>query len=109
VKAVLGSGASVISSSAGFYIDDTLPEFDPEVHFYIDVYQGPATPVEYQGSNNTIKAVWLCADESQITVSTRNPILHKLIYYCIKYSTRSRLGEAYNQYETILFSTLNMY
>jgi hypothetical protein len=71
VKAVLGSGASVISSSAGFYIDDTLPEFDPEVHFYIDVYQGPATPVEYQGSNNTIKAVWLCADESQITVSTR--------------------------------------
>ncbi|XP_076085507.1 uncharacterized protein LOC143056307 [Mytilus galloprovincialis] len=66
VKAVLGSGATTVVSSDGFYIDDTPPIFDPDVmgsDIYIDVYQGEFTPVRYQGSNNTIKAFWRCFDE----------------------------------------------
>ena len=75
MKAVLGSGATTVVSSDGFYIDDTPPIFDPDVmgsDIYIDVYQGEFTPVRYQGSNNTIKAFWRCFDEeSDIVVSTK--------------------------------------
>ncbi|XP_053400990.1 uncharacterized protein LOC123541000 [Mercenaria mercenaria] len=63
VKAVLGSGANAVSSSNGFYIDITSPVFDEEVMMYIDVRQGEFTPSDFQGSNNTIKALWLCNDD----------------------------------------------
>ncbi|XP_060596420.1 uncharacterized protein LOC132750448 [Ruditapes philippinarum] len=63
VKAVLGSGNEIVSSSNGFYIDLTPPEFDEEVMMYIDVRQGEFTPSDFQGSNNTIKAIWLCNDD----------------------------------------------
>ncbi|XP_053401006.1 uncharacterized protein LOC123523226 isoform X2 [Mercenaria mercenaria] len=62
VKAVIGSGEEIVSSSNGFYIDLTPPSFDEEVMMYIDVRQGDFTPSEFQGSNNTIKAIWLCYD-----------------------------------------------
>ena len=71
VRAVMASGVSVISSSDGFYIDVTPPEFDPEVLLYVDVNQGEFTPVQFQSSNDTIKSLWLCEDpESEIMVST---------------------------------------
>jgi hypothetical protein len=63
VKAVLGSGNEIVSSSNGFNIDLTPPEFDEEVMIYIDVRQGEFTPSDFQGSNNTIKAIWLCNDD----------------------------------------------
>ncbi|XP_048250793.1 uncharacterized protein LOC124111176 [Haliotis rufescens] len=67
VKAVLGSGASAIASSDGFYVDTTPPDFDEDVLLYFDVSQGEFTPVKYQGSNDTIKAVWKCNDnESEV-------------------------------------------
>ena len=71
VKAVLGSGSSAWASSNGFYIDISPPEFDPQVMFYVDVSQGEDLPAELQaqGSNDTIKAVWLCEDkQSEIAV-----------------------------------------
>ncbi|XP_048258679.1 uncharacterized protein LOC124137747 [Haliotis rufescens] len=67
VKAVLGSGTEAISSSDGFNIDASPPLFDTDVMLYIDVAQGNFTPVTYQGSNDTIKAIWKCNDnESEI-------------------------------------------
>ncbi|XP_046562952.1 uncharacterized protein LOC124271845 [Haliotis rubra] len=67
VKAVLGSGTEAVSSSDGFNIDTSPPLFDTDVMLYIDVTQGNFTPVTYQGSNDTIKAVWKCNDnESEI-------------------------------------------
>ena len=71
VKAVLGSGSSAWASSNGFYIDISPPEFDTQVMFYVDVSQGEDLPAELQaqGSNDTIKAVWLCEDkQSEIAV-----------------------------------------
>lgn len=62
VRAVLGSGASAQSSSDGFYMDTSPPEFDEQVMLYIDVTQGEFTPVEAQASGDTIKSVWLCKD-----------------------------------------------
>ena len=70
VRTMLGSGAVAESSSDGFSIDTTVPEFDTDVMVYIDVNQGEFTPVEFQSSNSTIKAVWLCSeDRSEIEVS----------------------------------------
>ncbi|KAK3101942.1 hypothetical protein FSP39_007535 [Pinctada imbricata] len=70
VRATLGSGATVTASSDGFYIDDTPPVFDLDImkgDFYIDVNQGPLTPVRFSSSNSTIKAFWRCSDkESEI-------------------------------------------
>ncbi|XP_048258717.1 uncharacterized protein LOC124137708 isoform X1 [Haliotis rufescens] len=67
VKAVLGSGTEAVSSSDGFNIDTSPPLFDTDVMLYIDVTQGNFTPVTYQGSNDTIKAIWKCNDdESEI-------------------------------------------
>ncbi|XP_046547054.1 uncharacterized protein LOC124257108 [Haliotis rubra] len=67
VKAVLGSGTEAVSSSDGFNIDTSPPLFDPDLMLYIDVTQGNFTPVTYQGSNDTIKAIWKCNDnESEI-------------------------------------------
>ncbi|XP_067658325.1 uncharacterized protein [Haliotis asinina] len=67
VKAVLGSGLSAVSSSDGFSIDTTPPDFDHDLMLYMDVYQGNFTPSSFQGSNDTIKAVWKCSDnESEI-------------------------------------------
>ncbi|XP_052803271.1 uncharacterized protein LOC128233573 isoform X2 [Mya arenaria] len=63
VKSLLGSGEETLSASNGFYIDTTPPSFDLEVTFYIDVNQGEFTPAEYQGSSDTIKAVWFCEDD----------------------------------------------
>ena len=69
VKAVLGSGVSVMSSTDGFYVDVTPPVFDKDVMIYIDVLQGGFTPASFQGASDTIKAVWLCEDsESEIQV-----------------------------------------
>ncbi|XP_067659895.1 uncharacterized protein [Haliotis asinina] len=68
VKAVLGSGASAISSSDGFYVDTTPPVFEEDVLLYFDVSQGEFTPVKYQGSNDTIKAVWKCSDNTSEVV-----------------------------------------
>lgn len=69
MKAVLGSGADAVTSSNGFYIDTTPPVFDEEVLMYIDVRQGEYTPADFQGSNSTIKSLWLCKDEkSEIEV-----------------------------------------
>ncbi|XP_048250418.1 uncharacterized protein LOC124151537 [Haliotis rufescens] len=67
VKAVLGSGMSAISSSDGFSVDTTPPDFDQDLMLYMDVYQGNFTPSAFQGSNDTIKAIWKCSDnESEI-------------------------------------------
>ncbi|KAK3103480.1 hypothetical protein FSP39_019545 [Pinctada imbricata] len=70
VRATLGSGAEVTASSDGFYIDDTPPVFDLDImegDFYVDVNQGPLTPVRFSSSNSTIKAFWSCEDtESEI-------------------------------------------
>lgn len=63
VKAVLGSNEEAISASNGFYLDTTPPTFDTDVFIYIDVRQGDFTPVWFQGSNSTIKAIWLCEDD----------------------------------------------
>ena len=69
VKAVLASGAEVISASNGFYIDLTPPVFETDVFLYFDVRQGEYLPTFFQGSNDTIKAVWLCTDDkSEIRV-----------------------------------------
>ncbi|KAK6174798.1 hypothetical protein SNE40_013376 [Patella caerulea] len=68
VKAVLGSGRDAISSSNGFYIDISPPVFDKDAMLYIDVSQGNFTPVEYQGSNTTIKSIWLCQDNESLVV-----------------------------------------
>ena len=57
------------ASSNGFYIDITPPVFDEQVMFYIDVRQGEFTPADFQGSNETVKAIWLCEDtQSEIEV-----------------------------------------
>ena len=73
VRATSGSGASAVSSSDGFYVDITPPEFDQllmALDIYYDVDQGESTPVRFQGSNSTIKAIWKCNDEeSDIVVS----------------------------------------
>ena len=72
VKAVLGSGATAVVSSNGFYIDESPPIYDGEAmtEIYIDVSQGAFTPVKYQASNSTIKAFWRCYDdESGVVVS----------------------------------------
>ena len=68
VRAILGSGLEAVSSSNAFYIDDTPPVFDPDVmlQMYIDVTQGEFTPVNYQASNDTIKAFWRCVDEESM-------------------------------------------
>ena len=66
VRGLTGSGDSAMASSAGFYVDDTPPVFDPEVMntaFYYDVGQGESTPVRFQKSNDTIKCIWKCDDE----------------------------------------------
>ncbi|XP_052806221.1 uncharacterized protein LOC128235438 [Mya arenaria] len=63
VKSLLGSGERTLSASNGFYIDTSPPTFDLEATFYIDVNQGEFTPAEYQGSSDTIKAVWFCEDD----------------------------------------------
>ncbi|ESO82597.1 hypothetical protein LOTGIDRAFT_236952 [Lottia gigantea] len=68
VKAVLGSGMSVISSSNGFYVDVTPPEVFEETFLYIDVYQGNFTPVSYQASNDTIRSIFLCEDTESLIV-----------------------------------------
>jgi hypothetical protein len=70
VKAVLASGAEALSASNGFYIDLTPPVFEADVFLYFDVLQGEFVPTNYQGSNDTIKAIWLCTDDkSEIKVS----------------------------------------
>ncbi|KAK3609657.1 hypothetical protein CHS0354_035942 [Potamilus streckersoni] len=67
VKAVLASGVSAVSSSDGFYVDDSPPVFEKSVFRYVDVRQGEGYPSDYIGSNSTIKSLWMCADdESQI-------------------------------------------
>jgi hypothetical protein len=87
VKAVLGSGGEVIASSNGFYIDITPPVFDEQVMMYIDVRQGEFTPSDFQGSNNTIKALWLCNDDkSEIGVNSLFNVIH-LLSYCNHYRT----------------------
>ena len=90
MKAVLGSGATTVVSSDGFYIDDTPPIFDPEVmggDIYIDVDQGEFTPVRYQGSNSTIKAFWRCFDEeSDVVVSFPDVIKMALIFALVSQS-----------------------
>lgn len=62
-----------MSSSDGFYVDTSPPEFDQQImslDIYYDVDQGESTPVRYQQSNSTIKAIWKCDDEeSDIVVS----------------------------------------
>ena len=72
MRATLGSGAIVTASSDGFYIDDTPPVFDLDImegEFYVDVNQGPLTPVRFSSSSSTIKAFWSCEDtESEIIV-----------------------------------------
>lgn len=74
MRATTGSGDSTIAASNGFYVDDTVPEFDMDImrgDFYFDVGQGESTPVKYQKSNDTIKCVWKCDDlESGIVVSS---------------------------------------
>lgn len=73
VRATSGSGASTVSSSDGFNVDISPPEFDQELmslDIYFDVDQGESTPVRFQQSNSTIKAIWKCNDdESDIVVS----------------------------------------
>jgi len=68
VRAVLGSGLSAVASSDGFYVDLTPPVFDPDAmtQIYYDVSQGEFTPVKYQASNNTIKAIWFCYDKQSM-------------------------------------------
>lgn len=62
-----------MSSSDGFNVDISPPEFDQELmslDIYFDVDQGESTPVRFQQSNSTIKAIWKCNDdESDIVVS----------------------------------------
>ena len=51
--------------------------FNTKIMLYIDVRQGDFFPNSFQGSNNTIKAVWLCEDEeSEIEVSHFIDIWH---------------------------------
>lgn len=73
MRATSGSGAFAVSSSDGFYVDTSPPEFDQQImslDIYYDVDQGESTPVRYQQSNSTIKAIWKCDDEeSDIVVS----------------------------------------
>lgn len=73
MRATSGSGAFAVSSSDGFYVDTSPPEFDQQImslDIYYDVDQGKSTPVRYQQSNSTIKAIWKCDDEeSDIVVS----------------------------------------
>lgn len=73
MRATSGSGASTVSSSDGFNVDISPPEFDQELmslDIYFDVDQGESTPVRFQQSNSTIKAIWKCNDdESDIVVS----------------------------------------
>ncbi|XP_033763071.1 uncharacterized protein LOC117344449 isoform X3 [Pecten maximus] len=66
VRAMVGSGETAVSSSNGFYIDDTPPAFDTDVFIYIDVNQGEFTPTYFQSSNSTIKAIWLCEDSESL-------------------------------------------
>ncbi|XP_064646203.1 uncharacterized protein LOC135499389 [Lineus longissimus] len=61
LKAVLGSGQSVIGTSMSFYIDLTPPTVEINV-MYIDMSLDPLIPVQYQASNDTIKALWKCDD-----------------------------------------------
>ena len=69
-----------MSSSDGFYIDTTPPVFDLDVFMYIDVRQGEFTPVDYQGSNNTIKSVWLCEDdENEIKVTEETTVIDSIV------------------------------
>lgn len=74
MRATSGSGAFAVSSSDGFYVDTSPPEFDQQImslDIYYDVDQGESTPVRYQQSNSTIKAIWKCDDEeSDIVVSS---------------------------------------
>ena len=73
MKAVLGSGSSTWASSNGFYVDTSPPIFNKRIMFYMDVRQGEFFPATFQGSNDTIKAVWLCEDDqSQIEVSLQS-------------------------------------
>ena len=75
MQAVLGSGASVQTSSDGFYLDISAPVFDEQVMLYIDITQGEFTPVEAQASEDTIKSLWLCKDnQSAIQVWIFSPI-----------------------------------
>ena len=93
VKAVLGSGSSAWASSNGFYIDISPPEFDTQVMFYVDVSQGEDLPAELQaqGSNDTIKAVWLCEDkQSEIAVGC----LHFEIDYLFCFSESRSSSES---------------
>ncbi|WAR05119.1 hypothetical protein MAR_020488, partial [Mya arenaria] len=73
VKSILGSGEEALSASNGFYIDTTPPTFDLQITFYIDVRQGEFTETEYQGSNDTIKAVWFCED-AENEIKLRNTL-----------------------------------
>ena len=80
MRAILASNEVTMSSSDGFYIDTTPPVFDLDVFMYIDVRQGEFTPVDYQGSNNTIKSVWLCEDdENEIKVTEETTVIDSIV------------------------------
>lgn len=86
VKAVLGSGAWVLSSTDGFYLDTTPPVFDEKVLMYVDVKQGEFTPVEAQGSEDTIKSLWLCNDNQsaiQVGLCCVSPYKCPHFMYCL--------------------------
>ena len=63
VRAVTASGAEAISASKGFYIDLTHPVLETDIFLYFDVLQGEFLPTNFQGSNDTIKVIWLCTDD----------------------------------------------
>ncbi|XP_071798137.1 uncharacterized protein [Asterias amurensis] len=65
VKCVIGNGKEAISSSNGFYVDDTPAKLD--VFFYIDINRNEYEPTKFQSSNSTIKVLWSFIDlQSQI-------------------------------------------
>lgn len=82
VRGITGSGAKAEASSNGFYVDDTVPEFDTDImegDFYFDVGQGESTPVKYQKSNDTIKCVWKCDDEESGIVVSIHLNIHSIL------------------------------
>ncbi|KAI0212797.1 hypothetical protein LSAT2_002238 [Lamellibrachia satsuma] len=68
VKAISGSGRSVIASSGGVYIDTTPPVF--ELIFHVDLSWSQSEPSTFQGDNSSIAVYYEVFDKESKVVET---------------------------------------
>ena len=76
VKAISGSGRSVIASSGGVYIDTTPPVF--ELIFHVDLSWSQSEPSTFQGDNSSIAVYYEVFDKESKVILMCHARTHKL-------------------------------